>query len=169
MKKVDHHNTNSKDFIPIFKTPHMPIFIGSNKLKKYQTIGTFCLIPICFGLNMIDFLNFPEVICASLIGFGITAGLHLVTMFLSNNLVVYVYISPDEQKCRMSYVSYWGDRAELYCDIEDIEPIKYSKLDLLNNKIKVNGNKRIFKIIINNDSIILNSSKLRKVLGSDLV
>jgi len=46
----------------------MPVFICLNKLKKYQTIGSFGLIPICLGLNILGHLNFEEVIYASFIG-----------------------------------------------------------------------------------------------------
>lgn len=102
-------------------------------------------------------------------GFGLTAGLYLTTRLLSNNLVVFAYLSQDEQKCRMSYISYWGDRKELYCNIEDVEPIECSKLNLLNNKIKLKGSKQVYKIIINNDAVIFNNAKCRKVFGNNVL
>lgn len=102
------------------------------------------------------------------IGAGLTIGLHAVSLLCSNNLVVFVYLCQDEQKCRMSYVSYWGKRQELYCNIEDVKPIECSKLDFLNHKIKLNGNKNTFKIILR-DATIYNNAKLRKVFGSNVI
>lgn len=82
--------------------------------------------------------------------------------------MVFAYLSEDEKKCRLSYVSYWGNREELYCDIDDIEPIKYSKVQILNNKIQLNGSKIKYKIIIR-DATIFNNAKFRKVFGSDII
>jgi len=87
---------------------------------------------------------------------------------ISNNLVVFAYISEDDQRCRMSYISYWGNREELYCNIEDIRPIEISKLSLLNHKVKLNGNSITLKIITRNSNI-LNNSKFRKVFGSYII
>lgn len=79
-----------------------------------------------------------------------------------------MYLSQDEQKCRMSYISYWGKRKELYCNIHDVKPVECSKLDILNHKIKLNGNKSTFKIILR-DATIYNNAKLRKILGSNVI
>lgn len=68
----------------------------------------------------------------------------------------------------MSYISYWGNREELYCNIEDIRPIQISKLSLLNHKIKLDGSSITLKIITRN-STILNNAKFRKVFGSDII
>jgi len=46
----------------------MIFFIGLNKVKKYQTAASFGMVPICFGLNILGYLSFEEVIYASLIG-----------------------------------------------------------------------------------------------------
>lgn len=80
-----------------------------------------------------------------------------------------MYLSQDEQKCRMSYISYWGNRKELYCNVEDIEPIKPSKLNLLNHKIKLKGSENTYKIIINIEAVIFNNPKFRKVFGSNVM
>ncbi|CAI6362365.1 unnamed protein product [Macrosiphum euphorbiae] len=155
-------------FIPVYKIPHMKFFIGLNRVKRYQLFGLFCWIPMCFSLNMLSYLNSEEVICASLIGLGLTAGLHIASWIISNNLVVFAYISKDDQTCRMSYISYWGNREELYCNIEDIRPIEISKLSFLNHKIKLDGSSITLKIITRN-STILNNAKFRKVFGSDII
>jgi hypothetical protein len=68
----------------------------------------------------------------------------------------------------MSYISYWGKRKELYCNIDDVKPIEYSTLDIFNHKIKLNGNKNTFKIILR-DATIYNNAKLRKVFGSEVI
>lgn len=68
----------------------------------------------------------------------------------------------------MSYISYWGNREELYCNIEDVEPIKCSKLQYLNNKINVNGSKIKFKIILRNATIFSNA-KFRQIFGSEVI
>lgn len=101
-------------------------------------------------------------------GVGLTAGIHLASLLLTNNLVIFVYMSEDEQMCRMSYVSYWGKRAELYCNIEDIEPITFSKLDLFNYKIKVKGNNNTFKMVIA-DATFFNNAKFRLAFGSEII
>lgn len=46
----------------------MSFFIGFNRFKKIQTAAIFCLIPSCFGLNLLGSLTLEEVICASLVG-----------------------------------------------------------------------------------------------------
>lgn len=46
----------------------MPFFIGLSRLKTYQMTTLFCLVPTCIGLNMLGYLNFEEVIGASLVG-----------------------------------------------------------------------------------------------------
>jgi len=51
-----------------FRTPHMKLFIGLNKVKIYQIVGLSCWIPMCLSFNMLGYLNFDEVICASLVG-----------------------------------------------------------------------------------------------------
>lgn len=79
-----------------------------------------------------------------------------------------MYISEDDQSCRMSYISYWGNREELYCNIEDIKPIEISKLSLLNHKINLIGSSITLKLITRN-STILNNAKFRKVFGSDII
>lgn len=68
----------------------------------------------------------------------------------------------------MSYLSYWGNRVELYCNIEDIEPIKYSKLSILYHKIQLKDCKNTLKLITR-DATIFNNAKCRKVFGSDVV
>jgi len=68
----------------------------------------------------------------------------------------------------MSYISYWGNREELYCNIEDIRPIEFSKLSLLNHKIILEDSSIKLKIITRN-STILNNAKFRKVFGSDII
>lgn len=68
----------------------------------------------------------------------------------------------------MSYISYWGNREELYCNIEDIRPIEISKLSFLNHKIELIGSSMKLKIITH-DSTILNNAKFRKVFGSDII
>lgn len=68
----------------------------------------------------------------------------------------------------MSYVSYWGSRTELYCNVEDIQPIENSKRDFFNQKIKVNGFNKPFKII-NRDATIFNNAKFRLVFGSNVI
>lgn len=92
----------------------------------------------------------------------------MTSWLLTNNLVVFVYLSEDQQKCRMSFISYWGYREELYCDVEDIEPIECSKLDIFNHKIKVKGRKKTFKII-SRDAVIFNNAKFRLVFGSNII
>lgn len=77
-------------------------------------------------------------------------------------------MSEDEQNCQMSYISYWGKRSEIFCDIKDIEPIKCTKLDVLNYKIKLNGNDKTFKIILQGADIY-NSAKFRKVFGDEII
>ncbi|CAH1736410.1 transmembrane protein 186 [Aphis gossypii] len=155
-------------FIPIYTTPLMKLFIGLNKVKIYQIVGLSCWIPMCFSFNMLGYLNFDEVICASLVGLGLTAGLHIASWLISNNLVVFVYISEDDQRCRMSYISYWGNRKELYCNIEDITPIECSKFNLLNHKIEFENSPMKLKIITRN-STILNNAKFRKIFGSNII
>ncbi|XP_025194861.1 transmembrane protein 186 [Melanaphis sacchari] len=161
-------DSKNDEFIPIYKTPHMKFFIGLNRIKIYQLVGLSCWIPMCFSLNMLSYINSDEVICASLIGLGLTAGLHIASWVISNNLVVFVYLSKNDQRCRMSYISYWGNREELYCNIEDITPIELSKLSILNHKIKLKGNSITFKIITRN-STILNNAKFRKVFGRNII
>ncbi|KAL5233208.1 hypothetical protein ACI65C_000618 [Semiaphis heraclei] len=168
VNQVTNKHAKDDEFIPIYKTPHMKFFISLNKMKKYQMLGLFCWIPMCVSLNMLSRLNSEEVICASLIGLGLTAGLHIASWIISNNLVVFVYISEDDQRCRMSYISYWGNREELYCNIEDIKPIEISKLSLLNHKINLIGSSITLKLITRN-STILNNAKFRKVFGSDII
>lgn len=51
-----------------FRSPHMRLFIGLNKVKIYQIVGLSCWIPMCLSFNMLGYLNFDEVICASLVG-----------------------------------------------------------------------------------------------------
>lgn len=82
--------------------------------------------------------------------------------------MVFVYLSKDEQHCRMSYISYWGNREELYCHIEDIEPIECSKLSILNHKVKVKGRESTFKII-SRDATIFNNAKFRLIFGSNII
>lgn len=168
VNQVTVKHTKDDQFIPIYKIPHMKFFISLNRMKRYQLLGLFCWIPMCFSLNMLSYLNSEEVICASLIGLGLTAGLHIASWIISNNLVVFVYISEDDQRCRMSYISYWGNREELYCNIEDIRPIEFSKLSLLNHKIILEDSSIKLKIITRN-STILNNAKFRKVFGSDII
>lgn len=168
VKRVTIKDAKDDQFTPIFKTSHMKFFIILNRLKKYQLVGLFCWIPMCFSLNMLSYLNSEEVICASVIGLGLTAGLHIVSWIVSNNLVIFVYTSKDDQRCRMSYLSYWGNRKELYCNIEDIKPIEFSKLSFLNHKIRLKGNSITFKIITHN-STILNNAKFRIVFGNNII
>lgn len=155
-------------FIPIYKTPHMKFFISLNRMKKYQIVGLFGWIPMCLSLNMLSYLNSDEVICASLIGLGLTAGLHIASWIISNNLIVFVYMSEDDRRCRMSYISYWGNREELYCNTEDIIPIEFSKFSLLNHKVKLKESSITLKIVTRN-STILNNAKFRKVFGSNII
>lgn len=68
----------------------------------------------------------------------------------------------------MSYISYWGKRKELYCNIKDIEPIRCSKFDFFNHKIVLKGNLNTFKITIR-DATILNSAKFRQIFGSTII
>lgn len=102
------------------------------------------------------------------LGIGLTTGLHIASWLVSNNLVVFVYISKDEKKCRMSYISYWGNREELLCNIEDIKLIKCSKLSIFSYKIQFKKNKNSLKLITR-EAIIFNNAKCRKVLGSDVI
>lgn len=94
--------------------------------------------------------------------------MHVASWLLTNNLVVFIYLSEDEKTCRMSYVSYWGSRTEFYCNVEDIQPIECSKKDFFNHKIKVNGFNKLFKII-NRDATIFNNAKFRLVFGSNVI
>jgi len=68
----------------------------------------------------------------------------------------------------MSYISYWGNRKELYCNIEDITPIECSKFNLLNHKIEFEESPMKLKIITRN-STILNNAKFRKVFGNNII
>lgn len=102
------------------------------------------------------------------LGIGLTTGLHVASWLISNNLVVFVYLSKDEKKCRMSYISYWGNREELLCSMEDIKPIKCSKLSIFSYKIQFEKNKNSLKLITR-DATIFNNAKCRKVFGSDVV
>lgn len=79
-----------------------------------------------------------------------------------------MYLSKDEKKCRLSYVSYWGNREELLCDIEDIDVIKCSKLSIFSHKIQFKKNKNTLKLITR-DATIFNNAKCRKVFGSDVI
>lgn len=68
----------------------------------------------------------------------------------------------------MSYISYWGNREELLCNIEDIESIKYSKLSIFSHKIQFQRNKNSLKLITR-DATIFNNAKCRKVFGSNII
>lgn len=102
------------------------------------------------------------------LGLSLTAGLHIFSFFLSNNTVVFVYLNKDEQECRISYISYWGKRTELYCNIEDIEPIQYSKYNFLIHKITLKTNGKTLKIITR-DATIFSNDKFRKIFGSNII
>ncbi|XP_050423516.1 transmembrane protein 186 [Adelges cooleyi] len=161
-------NESITNYKPIFQTSNMPIFICLNKLKTIQTISNIIILPITYGLKVFDLLNFTEVMYLSLIGIGLTAGLYTSSWILSDYLVVFVYISDDEKKCRMSYISFWGARKELYCNVDDIQPIQCSKLDIFNNKVKIKNNNKTFKIVLPN-STIMNNAKLRILFGDEVI
>lgn len=46
----------------------MSLFIGINRIKKFQTATLSCVVPSCFGLNILGYLSSEEVIYASLVG-----------------------------------------------------------------------------------------------------
>lgn len=46
----------------------MLLFIGLNRIKKFQTATLSCVIPLCFGLNVLGHLSSEEVIYTSLMG-----------------------------------------------------------------------------------------------------
>lgn len=76
-------------------------------------------------------------------------------------------MNEDEQECQFSYISYWGKRRELYCNIEDIKSIQYSKYNFSIYKIKLKNGKTL-KIIIRNATIFSND-KFRKIFGNDII
>ncbi|XP_050524003.1 transmembrane protein 186-like [Daktulosphaira vitifoliae] len=162
------NNENSTIYNPIFKSAYMPTFICLNKLKKMSAISNCVVISVSFGFKIFDLLNYSEVMYISMIGIGLTTGLLTSCWLLSDRLVIYAYISDDELKCRMSYISFWGNRNELYCNIDDIKPIKNSKLDFFNHKIKFVNNNNSFKIILQ-DSTIINNAKFRKIFGDQIM
>lgn len=96
------------------------------------------------------------------------AGFHIASWLISNNFIVFVYLSEDGQNCRMSYISFWGKRAEIFCNIDDIEPVKCSKLDILGYKIKLKGNDNTYKISLHGADIY-NNAKFRKIFGDEII
>lgn len=100
-----------------------------------------------------------------------TTGLHIASWLLSNNLVVFVYLSEDEQKCRMSYISYWGNREEIFCNTDDIKPIECPKSlvsKFLNHKVYLKDNENTYKMITF-DATILNNAKFRRAFGKNII
>lgn len=51
-----------------FRTSHMEFLIALNRIKAFQAAAMTCLIPSCYGLNMLGHLNLEEAILGSLIG-----------------------------------------------------------------------------------------------------
>lgn len=58
-------NDNFKFF---FRTSHMLLHIGLNRIKTFQTAASFGLIPVSFGLNILGYFTVEDVICVSLLG-----------------------------------------------------------------------------------------------------
>ncbi|GAB0095118.1 Transmembrane protein 186 [Sergentomyia squamirostris] len=162
-------NDRNTDWKTIYKMPVIRLFSVANRIKIYQGALTALFSPLSYALEASSQL--PEGTFFVTITLGVTGFLSL-TLFsaLAKNVVGFIYLNTAEDRLKLAYVGFLGERREAEYPVKDVigadelPPSKYKyyyPLAFRNTKTKF--------MVFHKGGSIENSEKFSSIFGEDLV
>ncbi len=163
--KFSPEDINTDDFERFYRFPYMRSVRAFSRIKLYQTGFTVWLIPTMVYLYSTGQANLFSV--QTSLAVSIFAGVMLYTMSgYFQRLVGILSLNKDEDILRISHLTFWGKKNEVYIPLENVIPLS----ELPDNpqdiyvKLRWQGSDEFFYLSIKYGSI-LDIQKFKKVVG----
>ncbi|XP_059610212.1 uncharacterized protein LOC132257365 [Phlebotomus argentipes] len=109
----------SHEWRPIYKYPPIRLFSVAGKIKVYQGILTVLIAPLSWAAESSSIL--PQGTFNTVTIIGVTGFLALsIYSLLLKNLVGFIYLDSTEQKIKLAYVGFLGQRKEVEYLVKDV-------------------------------------------------
>ena len=109
-------------FTRFYRFPHIRWVRGLARLKIYQTAATVVMLPpMCYGYA-IDVVSLPSVQAAFAVATFAGVMLYGISGY-TRNFIGMLSLNKAEDMVRISHLTFWGKRRDLYAPVEDIVPL----------------------------------------------
>lgn len=115
-------NNAKNDYQMIYKFPYIVQSRTVSRLKIYQTAITSVAIPVVGYLTHVGTVDIQGFLATLSIGGLATLMLYVMGEFF-RRLVGIVYYNSSESSVKISHLSFWGNRKDIYVPLEDIVPL----------------------------------------------
>jgi len=115
-------NKATNNYQMIYKFPYIVQSRAVCRLKVYQTAITSVAVPVVGYLNHIGAVDTQAFLGTLAIGGFATVMLYVMGEIF-RRLVGIIYYSPSENSVKISHLSFWGKRKDIYVPLEDIVPL----------------------------------------------
>lgn len=110
---------------PIYFFPFIHIARLLNRLKIYQSVFTFTLVPILTGLYYHNLSDIHTVYVVTGAATFTCLSLYIITAFF-RRLIGVIYIDEAKKDLRIAHLTFWGGRKDITVPISDIIPLTES-------------------------------------------
>lgn len=115
-------NKPRNNYQMIYKFPYIVQCRTVSRIKIYQTAITSIAVPVVGYLTHVGTVDFQGFLATLSIGTLATVMLYVMGEFF-RRLVGIIYYNPSESSVKISHLSFWGNRKEVYVPLDDIVPL----------------------------------------------
>ncbi|XP_076062993.1 transmembrane protein 186 [Oratosquilla oratoria] len=106
----------------IYRFPYIVPARAICRLKIYQTALTISTLPVALLMAYQDILDMSMVFAVG--GVSVLAGGMLYIMGeLFRRLVGHIYLNHEQDKIKVSHLTFWGRRHDIYMSVNDVVPL----------------------------------------------
>lgn len=148
----------------IYKLPYINAAYAINRMKRHMTLLSVVALPLSLILNTPSVSHITHVIGIYAIT---TAVLFHMIGYFCNNLIGLVYLKEDSKNIKISYLSTWGKRVDMYIDISEMcdptnEPIRM--INKFYQIIRFHSSNKILKLSVSYGQIV-DKKKFQNTFG----
>lgn len=115
-------NKYGNNYQMIYKFPYIVQCRTVSRLKIYQTAITSIAIPVAGYLTHVGTVDIQGFLATASIG-GLATVMLVVMGEFFRRLVGIIYYNPSEDSVKISHLSFWGNRKDIYVPLDDIVPL----------------------------------------------
>ncbi|XP_061397783.1 transmembrane protein 186 [Musca vetustissima] len=115
------NNADADEWRTIYRLPLIRLASAFNRVKIPYGVFNAISIPVAFALEQASQLPAST---ATLVGaVGLTSWMTLsICSLLTKNLVGIIYINDNNDKMKLAYIDFWGNRNDVVIDLDDLMP-----------------------------------------------
>ncbi|KAM5152511.1 transmembrane protein 186 [Mantella aurantiaca] len=119
------HDTDVKKFNLIYKFPGIRMLKAVSRLKLLQTVLTVTLCPPIYYYYSQGQIEGITVFYFT--GLAVFAGAMLYSLtYYFQRIIGMIYINQEATTLKVSHLTFWGKRKDIYLPIEDVKPLSES-------------------------------------------